>query len=94
MANKTTLKEIAEMLSHVVTSVGRIEEKMATKQDLATTEKRLDARIDGLTVKVEGIQRVVDAEAMQRTDLQLPRRVHELEEKVFGNSNHPKHLPL
>jgi hypothetical protein len=90
MAKETTLKEIGDMLSHVVTSVARIEEAMATKGDIAEVRKDMD----GLCVKVDGVQKTVDTEGMQRTDLQLPHRVHELEEKVFGNSKHPKHLPL
>jgi hypothetical protein len=40
------------------------------------------------------IQRTMDTETIQRGDLQLPRCVYALEEKVFGHSKHPKHLPL
>jgi hypothetical protein len=40
------------------------------------------------------IQRTMDTEAMQRGDLQLTRRVHDVEEKVLGDSKYPKHLPL
>ena len=97
-------KEITDLTStvqHVVTSVGKmedkigkLEEKMPTKYDLRDVEKRLGNRIDGLKVQVEGVQNTFDADAMKRTDLQLPRRVHDLEEKVFGHFKHPKHLPL
>jgi ferritin-like metal-binding protein YciE len=91
-------KEISDLTStvqHVVTSVGKIEdkigkleEKMPTKYDLRDVEKRLGNRIDGLKVQVEGMQNTFDADAMRRTDLHLPRRLHELEEKVFGHSKH------
>src|ERR1700730_14064269 len=101
MAKKTTLKEIADMLRHVITSVGKmedktgkLEEKMPTKYDLRDVEMRLGNRIDGLKVQVEGVQNTFDADAMKRADLRLSRRVHDLEEKVFGHSKHPKHLPL
>jgi hypothetical protein len=90
----TTLKEVGNTLAFIV-------EKMATKdditdirRDMVALEKRLGDRIDGLTVKVEGVQKTIDTEALQRSDLQLPQRVHQLEKKVFGHSKHPKHLPL
>jgi hypothetical protein len=43
---KTSLKEIADMLAHVV-------KHMATKDDLAAVEKRLDRRIDNLDAKLD-----------------------------------------
>jgi dynactin complex subunit len=43
---KTTLKEIGEMLAHVV-------KHMATKDDLAAVETRLDRRIDKLDAKLD-----------------------------------------
>lgn len=45
-AKETTLKEIGEMLEHVV-------KHMATKDDLAALEARLDGRIDTLDAKVD-----------------------------------------
>src|ERR1700693_1410358 len=45
-AKETTLKEIGEMLEHVV-------EHMATKDDLAAAESRLDRRIDKLDAKID-----------------------------------------
>ena len=64
----------------------------ATKDDLG----KLTDKIDGLTIKVEAVQKTVDAEAMRRTDLKLPRRVHDLEEKLYGSgrSRHPVNVPL
>ena len=41
MTKKTTLKELGDMLAHVV-------KHMATKDDLAAVETRLDHRIDKL----------------------------------------------
>jgi hypothetical protein len=80
MAKKTSLDELGQMLAHVV-------EHMATKEDVAAIEKRLDARIDGLKVKVDGIQNTLDREAVARSDQKIPERVAKLEEKVFGRSH-------
>ena len=65
---------------------------MATKDEIKT----LNDKIDGVNVKVEGVQKTLDAEVTLRIDLKLPRRVHDLEEKVYGSghSKHPKHVPL
>src|SRR5271154_3262194 len=98
MAKMKTIEQKIDALTGIVekgfaavaTDISDVRKEMATKEDI----KRLDARIDGLQVKVDGVQSTIDAEAMQRGDLQLPRRVHDLEEKVFGHSKHPKHLPL
>jgi hypothetical protein len=46
---KTTLKELAKMLAHVV-------KHMATKDDLAAVEKRLDHRIDKLDAKIDSVE--------------------------------------
>jgi dynactin complex subunit len=45
---KITLKEIGEMLAHVV-------KHMATKDDLAASETRLDRRIDKLDGKLDRV---------------------------------------
>jgi hypothetical protein len=45
-AKETTLGELSEMLEHVV-------KHMATKDDLAATESRLDRRIDTLDAKID-----------------------------------------
>ena len=57
---------------------------------------RIDHRLLGVESKVAGIDRRLDAEAIRRSELKLPRRVHDLEEEVHGRgrSKHPKHLPL
>ena len=82
---KITFEEVGETLAFIV-------ERMATKDDI----KELRDQIAGVDNKVAGINRRLDTEALQRTDLKLPRRVHELEEEVYGTggSKHPKHLPL
>jgi chaperonin cofactor prefoldin len=45
-AKKTTLNELGDMLTHVV-------KHMATKDDLAAVETRLDRRIDKLDSKID-----------------------------------------
>jgi hypothetical protein len=57
---------------------------------------RIEDRLLGLENKVAGIDRRLDTEAVRRSQLKLPRRVHDLEQEVYGRgrSKHPKHLPL
>ena len=76
----------------VTESLAFIIDRMATKDDIGELKEQI-ATVDS---KVAGINRRLDTDAMQRTDLKLPRRVHELEEKVYGTgaSKHPKQLPL
>jgi hypothetical protein len=102
MATKKTLDQKIDALTTIVekgfaavaTDIADIRKEMATKDDLAAIEKRLDGRISGVKVQVEGVQKTIDDQAVYRDDLKLPRRAHELEEEVFGHSKHPKHLPL
>ena len=60
---------------------------MATKHDLMAYEKRLTDRIDGVKIKVDGLQNERDAELLRRRDEKIPERVAKLEEKVFGGSH-------
>ena len=62
------------------------------KGGIASVEKRLGDRIEGVNGKSRGAPKKYDAEAMQRTDLNL----HDPGEDLFGlgRSKHPKHLPL
>ena len=48
-AKETTLKEVGEMLAHVV-------KHMATKDDLAAVGIRLDRRIDKLDAKIYSVE--------------------------------------
>jgi hypothetical protein len=49
MTKKTTLKELGEMIAHVV-------KHMATKDDLSELETRLDGRIDKLDARLTGVE--------------------------------------
>jgi hypothetical protein len=62
----------------------------AIAEDLAEVKDRLTA----VESKVAGTNRRLDEEALLRTDLAIPKRVADLEEKTFGASRHPKHVPL
>jgi chemotaxis regulatin CheY-phosphate phosphatase CheZ len=62
----------------------------AVAEDIADVKDRLTA----VESKVAGTNRRLDEEAMLRTEFALPKRVSDLEEKTFGASRHPKHLPL
>jgi hypothetical protein len=88
MAKKTTLNELGKMLEHIVKHMLTQEdgENFATRVDIAKLEKGLDHRIDGLKVKVDGIQNTLDNEALARTDEKIPERVAKLEAKVFGTA--------
>lgn len=70
--------------------------KLATKDELSEVEKNLSDRIDIVKSKADGIQRSLDVERVHRTDLKIPRRLHDVEEQVYGvgGSKHPKHVPL
>jgi hypothetical protein len=90
---KVTLNELGSMMEHVVKSIGNIEDKMATKDDVRKLDDRLTGVEDGLTAvesKVDGINRRLDSEAMMRTDQKLPERVTDLEVEIFGGSKAPK----
>jgi hypothetical protein len=67
---KTTLKEIGEMLAHVV-------KHMATKDDLAAVETRLDRRIEKLDTKLTKFE---EREIDKR--LQLEVRVSAIEKHL------------
>jgi hypothetical protein len=62
----------------------------AVAEDLADIKDRLTS----VESKVAGVNRRLDNEAMLRDDLAIPKRVSDLEEKTFGASRHPKHVPL
>jgi hypothetical protein len=72
------------MLAHVVEHMATKEEleRFATKDDV----KKLETKLDGLKVKVDGIQNTLDRKAIVRSDQKIPERVAKLEEKVFAHS--------
>jgi hypothetical protein len=59
---------------------------MATKHDLMASEKRLTDRIDGVKIKVDGLQNERDAEALQRRDQNIPERVARIEKHLDRES--------
>ena len=78
---QTSLDELAAMVEHVI-------KHMATKDDVgeivAERLKSVEQRLQAVASKIDGINRRLDSEAIQRTDLKLPLRVGELEAHVFG----------
>jgi hypothetical protein len=64
-AKKTTLNELGDMLTHVV-------KHMATKDDLAAVESRLDRRIDKLDAKIDGVEFKLAAK-IDRLDTRLTK---------------------
>ena len=84
MAKKTTLKEIADMLAHVVKHMATKDdiEKFATKEDAAALEKTLTDRIDGVNLKVDAVQKSLDNDALARQDQKLPDRMARVEKHL------------
>ena len=80
----------------VAGDIADIRVEMMTKDDGKKMEERLTDRINGVDSKASGIQRSLDDERLQRTDLKIPRRLHDVEEKVYGvgGSKHPRNVPL
>jgi dynactin complex subunit len=76
-AKKTTLKELGEMIAHVV-------KHMATKDDLAAVESRLDGRIDQLDAKIDRIDTKLTKFEENEIDkrLQLEVRVTTIEKHL------------
>ena len=64
-AKKTTLNELGDMLTHVV-------KHMATKDDLAAVETRLDRRIDKLDTKIDSVESKLAAK-IDRLDTKLSK---------------------
>jgi hypothetical protein len=77
------------MMKHMLTK-----EDGVTKHDLREALKPIDNRLVAVESKIAGINRRLDAEAMHRGDLKLLQRVSDLEERTFGASRHPAHIPL
>jgi hypothetical protein len=72
---KTSLKEIADMLAHVV-------KHMATKDDLAAAETRLDRRIDKLDAKIDNVESNL-AGKINRLDTKLTKfEEHEIDKRL------------
>ena len=76
MTKKTGLKEIGEMLAHVV-------KHTATKDDLASLEKRLDRRADQLDAKIDRI----DTKLTKFEEREIDKRL-QLEVRVSATEKH------
>ena len=72
MAKRTTLKEIGDMLAHVV-------KHMATKDDIAELRTELKGDIAAVHTQVNSIER-------QLRETKTEIRLADIEEKVFGAS--------
>jgi hypothetical protein len=75
MVKKITLKEIGEMLAHVV-------KHMATKEDLVDLRRELKADIFNVQKQVNSIE----SQIRGMNHVRLEGRVADLEEKVFGKA--------
>jgi hypothetical protein len=77
------------MMTHLLTK-----DEGVTKSDLHEALKPIEDRLTAVESKIAGTNRRLDDDAMARADLALPKRVSDLEEKTFGASRHPAHVPL
>lgn len=90
-------KSDGKKLDQIITMIGDVVETFGKRFDKIDGRfNKLDDEVAAVKSKVIGTNRRLDTEALQRSDLKLPRRVHRLEEKVFGrgSSQHPKELPF
>jgi hypothetical protein len=95
-------------LKDILETVNFIKDHMLMKEEGVTKEelpelvrsvmreelKPIEDRLTSVGNKIAGTNRRLDEEAMQRSDLALPKRVSDLEEKTFGPSRHPQQIPL
>lgn len=89
------LDQIIAMIGDVIEIFGKRFDKM--DDEIAGVKKEIRVVKDEVVAvkgKVTGIDSRLDLEADRRTDLKLPRRMHNVEVKVFGDSRHPKSLPF
>jgi dynactin complex subunit len=75
-SKKTTLNELGDMLTHVV-------KHMATKDDLAAVETRLDRRIDKLDAKIDRL----DTKLSKFEENEIDKRL-QLEVRVSAIKKH------
>ena len=80
-------KSDSQKLDTIITMLGDIVEVFGKRFDkiddsIEGAEKRLTDRIDGVKVKVNGIQSHLDAETLKRTDEKLPARVPRIEKHL------------
>jgi hypothetical protein len=91
------LKDILETVNFIkdhMTTHMLTKEEGVTKEYLREALKPIEDRLTSVESKVAGTNRRLDTDAMFRSDLALPKRVSDLEEKTFGASRHPAHIPL
>jgi hypothetical protein len=64
------------------------------REEITDGLRPIEDRLTSVESKIAGTNRRLDTEAMFRSDLALSKRVSDLEEKTFGASRHPAHIPL
>jgi hypothetical protein len=79
-AKNTTLKELGEMLAHVV-------KHMATKDDLAELETRLDTKIDTVKSNLSGQINRIDTKLTKFEEHEIDKRL-QLEVRVATIEKH------
>ena len=79
MAKEPSLTELGDMLTHIVAH-------MATKEDLTELREELRSEVEDTRVelrgKIDGINRRLDTDAIQRTDNNMPARMEAIEKHL------------
>lgn len=70
----TTLKDLDDLATHIITAISKTLEDYPTKEDLKATERRLEDKIDDVAADVSDIRRrVIDLETdtVTRTEFNI-----------------------
>jgi len=87
-------EEVQAVVRPIVRDIIREEVRPIVREEITEALKPIEDRLTSVDSKIAGTNRRLDTEAMLRGDLALPKRLADLEEKTFGSSRHPKHVPL
>ena len=86
--------ELPELVRPIVRQEVQDVVRPIVREEITDALKPIEDRLTSVESKIAGTNRRLDADAMHRDDLALPKRVSDLEEKTFGASRHPAHIPL
>lgn len=93
MVKKMTLTEVGQMLTHVVKhmatkeDIQELRDEMATKSELKNLADKVKDLGDEMHMKLDGINRCLDTEAMERREQNLPARVTRVEKHLSMSSH-------
>jgi len=77
---KTTLEKLEDLVCIIARNAADIKDNMATKDDLAATERRLSSKIEAIDEKVDILEEV-DVKDLQRRVYVLEKDVKQIKHK-------------